>query len=262
MPSAVTAQLAEGDLTVVGQLADASNAAVLVRVAGPAPVLAIYKPIRGERPLWDFPDGTLAAREVAAELVSSAGGWGLVPPTILREGPLGPGSVQVWIGDPREPREQLVDIIAPDELTPGWLPVLEGEGPDGRPVLVVHEDSPELRSVAAFDAVINNADRKGSHLMRHAGRVHGFDHGVSLHCEDKLRTVLWGWAGQDLAPEDVERVGRVGRALDDGELTAALSILLTDAEVRALGRRVDRLLEQAAYPQPSRGWRAIPWPPL
>jgi uncharacterized repeat protein (TIGR03843 family) len=260
----VLAVLAEGEISLVGRLADASNHAFLAEVtAGRRTLLAIYKPVAGERPLWDFPDGTLAGRETAAFLVSQAGGWDVVPETVLRPGPRGPGSLQRWVGDPGEPQDYVVDVVAPDAVPPGWLPVLQGEGEDGTPVVVVHEDSPEVAVVAAFDAVINNSDRKGSHLVREAGAVRGFDHGVSLHTDDKLRTVLWGFAGRDLPPEVIGRLRRLDEALAEGsELEGSLAQHLTTAEVAALRRRVRRLLELPAYPLPGHGWPAIPWPPL
>jgi uncharacterized repeat protein (TIGR03843 family) len=257
--------LATADLTVLGALADASNLALLVRLgaADDAP-FAIYKPISGERPLWDFPDGSLAAREVAAHLVSATGGWDVVPATVLRDGPQGPGSVQRWVGDPTVEPEYAVDLARPHAVPEGWLPVLTGEDDRGRPVVVVHEDSSALRSVAVFDAVINNADRKGSHLVREGAALRGFDHGVSLHEEDKLRTVLWGFAGQPIPPVELRRVEVVLDAVTDpsSTLRSGLDRLLTPAEVAALELRCRRLLERGTYPRPSGQWPAIPWPPL
>lgn len=248
---------------VLGALADASNLALLVRLGDGGP-LAIYKPVVGERPLWDFPDGSLAAREVAAHLISAAGGWDVVPETVLRDGPRGPGSVQRWVGDPQTQPEYVVDVVAPDAVPGGWLPVLRGEDERGRPVVVVHEDSAQVRGVAAFDAVINNSDRKGSHLVREGERLRGFDHGVSLHQDDKLRTVLWGFAGQPLSSSDLSRIALVRDALRDATsaLHSSLAALLTPAEVTALEARCATLLDRAAYPLPSGEWPAIPWPPL
>jgi len=252
-----------GDLQVLGRIADASNLALLVQV-GAARVRAIYKPVSGERPLWDFPDGTLAGREVAAYRISAAGGWDLVPQTVFRDGPHGPGSVQRWVGDPDVEPEHPVDVVAPDAVGDGWLPVVRGEGVDGRPVVVVHEDSPAMRSVAAFDAVVNNSDRKGSHLVREGRALRAFDHGVCLHEDDKLRTVVWGFAGEPLPETEVARVATVHTAVTDGtsELRAALDTLLTPAEVAALEARCRVLLDHPAYPLPSGRWPAIPWPLL
>lgn len=256
--------LAEGEVTLVGRLLEASNHAFLAMVTSEtSSITAIYKPVAGERPLWDFPDGTLAGREVAAFLVSEAGGWCVVPETVLRQGPHGTGSLQRWVGDPEAPQEYVVDVVAPDAVPEGWLPVLSGENEEGRPVVVVHEDSPSVAAVAVFDAVINNSDRKGSHLVREASAVRGFDHGVSLHAENKLRTVLWGFAGRPLPATEIQRLHRLASRLESASpLWSQLEGLLTDAELRALGARVRRLLELPAYPLPGKGWPAIPWPPL
>jgi uncharacterized repeat protein (TIGR03843 family) len=249
---------------VLGALADASNLALLVRLEDDEGPLAIYKPISGERPLWDFPDGSLAAREVAAHLISATGGWDVVPETVLRDGPRGPGSVQRWVGDPQTAPEHVVDVVAPAAVPEGWLAVLRGEDERGRPVVVVHEDSPEVRGVAAFDAVINNSDRKGSHLVREGDRLRGFDHGVCLHQDDKLRTVLWGFAGQPLSSTDISRITTVSNSLREATsgLRRDLAALLTSTEVAALEARCAALLDRAAYPVPSGEWPAIPWPPL
>lgn len=256
--------LEEADVDVLGRLADASNLALLVRVGGAKGPLAIYKPVLGERPLWDFPEGTLAAREVAAFVISATGGWDVVPETVLRAGPHGPGSLQRWVGDPEVDPEHPVDVVAPNAIPEGWLPVLQGEDPEGRPVVVVHEDSTAVRAVAAFDAVINNSDRKGSHLVREGGDLRGFDHGVSLHEDAKLRTVLWGFAGQPLPDLELERIARVLSQLEDGTsgLRESLDVLITTAEVAALESRCRSLLDHAAYPRPSGEWPAIPWPPI
>jgi len=169
-----------GELEVVGRISGSSNLAVLARLlpvdgAGDdeAPVHVIYKPVRGERPLWDYPDGTLAGREVAAAVVSELGGWHLVPPTVLRDGPLGPGSVQLWIGDPYRPLadDVVVDLVPEGRTPPGWHEVIDGETPGGSTVTVVHSGAADVRSLAVLDAAINNSDRKGSHCLRdHAGR--------------------------------------------------------------------------------------------
>lgn len=251
-------------MEVHGRLVDASNLALLVTVGGDDGLLAIYKPVAGERPLWDFPDGTLAAREVAAWLLSSTGGWDIVPETVLRTGPHGVGSLQRWVGDPDAEPEYAVTLVPPGKVPAGWLPVLEGQDGSGRPVVLVHEDSPGTRAVAAFDAVINNSDRKGSHLVREGGALRGFDHGVSLHEEDKLRTVFWGFAGQPLPADEIARISTVHDAAVDGssELRSQLDELLSAAEVAALIERCRALLDDPAYPRPSGSWPAIPWPPL
>jgi uncharacterized repeat protein (TIGR03843 family) len=256
--------LEEADVDVLGRLADASNLALLVRVGGAEGPLAIYKPVLGERPLWDFPEGTLAAREVAAFVISATGGWDVVPETVLRAGPHGPGSLQRWVGDPEVDPEHPVDVVAPNAIPEGWLPVLHGEDPEGRPLVVVHEDSTAVRAVASFDAVINNSDRKGSHLVREGGDLRGFDHGVSLHEDAKLRTVLWGFAGEPLGAVELERISRVLGSLEDGtsDLRAGLDTLITAAEVAALEARCHSLLDHGEYPRPSGEWPSIPWPPI
>ena len=261
-----------GELTVEGRLVDASNLALLARVElEGVSTHVMYKPVRGERPLWDFPDGTLAARETAAFLVSSVGEWGVVPPTVLRDGPMGEGSVQLWIGDPEAdaadvdaPDEALIDVVPREEVRPGWLPVFEAEMADGAPVVVVHADRPDLASTAVLDAVINNADRKGSHLRLQEGTVWGFDHGVTFNVEPKLRTVLWGWMGEPLPGEDLERLRVLAADLSatGSRLAAELEPLLTLAEREALEARVAALLRRGRFPRPGGGWPAVPWPPL
>ncbi len=178
------------------------------------------------------------ARERAAWLVSEAGGFGVVPPTVLRDGPLGAGSVQLWVGPTTGEQPPLVDVLGPDEVPEGWLVVLEGESTLGEPVVVAHCAEPALRTVAVLDAALNNSDRKGSHLLREGDAVRGCDHGVSLGVESKLRTVLWGWAGEPLPDADVDRLERLAAALDDG-LADDLAPLLTADEVEALAHRVD-----------------------
>jgi uncharacterized repeat protein (TIGR03843 family) len=255
-------RLARGELSPLGRVADSSNGAVLCLVGDPADeVLAICKPEARERPLWDYPDGTLVARERAAWLVSEAGGFGVVPPTVLRDGPFGHGSVQLWVGPLEGGSEPLVDVCPPDGVPEGWVVVLHGEDPLGGRVVVAHSGEPALRTVAVLDAALNNSDRKGGHLLRDGAAVRGCDHGVSLGVEPKLRTVLWGWAGEPLADEDVERLERLRTALQGG-LTEALAPLLTRAEVAALVERVERLLRRRIHPVPRSGWPAIPWPAL
>jgi uncharacterized repeat protein (TIGR03843 family) len=234
----------------------------------------VYKPVRGERPLCDFPHGTLAGREYAAYLVSEAAGWHLVPPTAVREGDLGPGAVQVWVGDPYADTPatshdttsgQIVAVVRTGAIPAGWLTVVEGRLDSGAKVTVVHEDSPDVRSMAVFDAVINNADRKGSHALRDDhGRLWGYDHGVSLHVEPKLRTVLWGWAGQPFPPEEMDRLRVLERLLvgPGSHLAAALADALPGDDVSALVNRIKALLVSGHHPQPSRGWPSIPWPVL
>lgn len=267
-------------LEPVGHLTDASNAAVLVRChpeSGDA-FFALYKPVEGERPLWDFPDGCLAHREVAAYLLSEAAGWQVVPPTVMRDGPWGPGSLQVWVTPvrmrgPSSPETLILADSAPSErdivlapapgIPPGFRAVLAGRVADGTEVVLAHADTPELASVAVFDAVLNNGDRKGSHLLRdESGTLWGVDHGVSLHVENKLRTVLWGWRSEPIPAADLARLAVLESALARGSLAAALASLITDAEVDAVRLRTRSLLDAGVFPPPPDDWPAVPWPPI
>ncbi len=251
--------LEDGALEVEGRLLTASNATFVAQVSLDGTTVAcVYKPIRGERPLWDFPDGTLAYRERAAFLVSAATGVPLVPATVLRDGPFGPGMCQVWVED--EPDQEMVDVVPAGEVADGWLHILDAEDQHRRAVSLVHRDDPALQQMVALDAVINNADRKGGHVLVDAdGRLFGVDHGVTFHAEDKLRTVLWGWAGERL-PEPCVEALRALRAALETDLAADLAGLLAADEVRALTLRLDRLLEAKTFPLPSAAWPAIPWP--
>ena len=262
--------LTSGDLTPVGRIVDSSNGALLCSVepvgsgdasgdadADAEPVLVIHKPEVSERPLWDYPDGTLVARERAAYLVSAAGGFDVVPPTVLRNGPLGPGSVQLWVGPVEGVPEPLVDVTPADAVPEGWVVVIEGESPGGRPVVVSHSREPALRTVAVFDAVLNNSDRKGGHLLRDGDIVRGCDHGVSLGVEPKLRTVLWGWAGEPVPDTDLARVETLLDALGEG-LADELEALLTRAEVGALRSRAEALLRSRRHPVPRAGLAGHP----
>ncbi len=253
--------LTRGELTVRGRLREASNAVLYCEIAHEGrEAVCVYKPVAGERPLWDFPDGNLASREVAAYLVSEATGWGLVPPTVLRDGPYGQGMCQLWIeADTDVPLLALVEDGEPDA---GWKAVVEAEVGEGRTALLVHADDERLRRLAVLDAVINNADRKGGHLLPTAdGRLYGIDHGVCFHTDDKLRTLLWGWAGEPLTEEAREVLRRLGEAFA-GELGERLAPLLTGAEIAALRERVGALLAAGSHPLPSGSWPAIPWPPV
>ncbi|MBA3743872.1 MAG: SCO1664 family protein [Sporichthya sp.] len=228
--------LTHGELDVIGRMVDASNATLYCSTTlNGVTAACVHKPIAGERPLWDFPDGTLAAREVGAYRVSAATGWNIVPPTVLRDGPWGPGMAQLWID---------VD----DSVDLGWL---------------VRADDDRLRRIAVLDAVINNADRKGGHLLPTAGGdLYGIDHGVCFAVENKLRTLLWGWAGQPLPEETVEVLEEVAAEWESG-LGPALTELLTPRESTATRRRLTRLLRTGIHPEPRQdGWPAVPWPPF
>jgi uncharacterized repeat protein (TIGR03843 family) len=251
--------LVHGELEVLGRIMPASNTTFLCRL-GPedAGVRAVYKPVAGERPLWDFADGTLAAREYAAWLVSEALGWGLVPPTVLREGSAGPGMVQLWC-EP-DPDQAPVDLLPDGPVPAGLLHVLDAFDQHDRPVMLVHEDSPTLRRMALFDVVVNNTDRKGGHILAMTdGHRYGVDHGVCFHVDDKLRTVLWGWHGEPVDEGDLADLRELALRLD-GDLAHRLADLLTAAEIAAIRRRLARLLRSGRFPQPAPGWPAIPWP--
>jgi uncharacterized repeat protein (TIGR03843 family) len=255
--------LVQGELTVRGRIREASNAALYCTLLHEGQEAAcIYKPVAGERPLWDFPDGNLAQREVAAYEVSEATGWGLVPPTVLREGPYGEGMVQLWIEV--SPEADLLALVEGEEPEPGWKAIGFAEVGEGRTALLVHADDERLRRLAVLDAVINNADRKGGHLLPTAeGRLYAIDHGVTFNTENKLRTLLWGWAGEPLAPEAVDVLKDLQESLGDGgALAARLSGLITAAELDATRARVAVLLESGRHPEPSGEWPAIPWPPV
>ncbi len=252
----MSVDLAGGELGLVGRITAASNATFLATIGD---VSVVYKPVAGERPLWDFPDETLANREAAAYLVSEAFGWDIVPTTILRDGPLGPGMVQLW--QQPDAAQDPVDIVPAHAVPPdGWRAVFHGIDEDDQPLTLIHEDSPALRRMAVFDIVVNNADRKGGHVLPMAGgHRFGVDHGVSFHVEHKLRTVLWGWQGDLLDAAEVAGIEQVRETLD-GELGERLSALLTIEEVIALADRCDRLLRNRTFPGPSGDMPAFPWP--
>jgi uncharacterized repeat protein (TIGR03843 family) len=253
--------LSQGSLELEGRLVAASNASFLGAASLDGTTLkCIYKPVRGERPLWDFPDGTLADRERAARLVSQAGGWNVVPPTVLRDGQFGQGMCQRWVET--DPDCNLVDVVSADFDEPGWLSVLESEDHVGNPVLLIHRDDDRLRDMAVLDVVINNADRKGGHVLPElAGPLWGCDHGVCFHEETKLRTVLWGWGGEELRAADADNLNRLLTALE-GDLDAVLRELLTGSEVSSMRKRVTRRRRTGRMPMPRGSWPAIPWPPF
>ncbi|MFJ2718371.1 SCO1664 family protein [Streptomyces sp. NPDC087437] len=263
-PGAEPAELlAQGELTVRGRIREASNAALFCTVAYDGrEASCVYKPVAGERPLWDFPDGTLAAREVAAYEVSEATGWSLVPPTVLRDGPYGEGMVQLWIE--ATPEAELLALLDAEEPGPGWKAIGFAEVGEGRTALLVHADDERLRRMAVLDAVINNADRKGGHLLpTPEGHLYGIDHGVTFNVENKLRTLLWGWAGEPLPPEVLAVLKALEDTLRDGApLASRLAALITPAELDATRARVTALLTSGAHPEPSGEWPAIPWPPV
>jgi uncharacterized repeat protein (TIGR03843 family) len=229
--------LETGTVEVQGRLVDASNATLYCTITGDGgQAICVYKPVAGERPLWDFPDGTLAGREVAAYMMSRAAGWDVVPPTVYRDGPFGPGMCQLWID-----ADDSVDVVE-----------LARSNSDSR-----------LRQMAVFDAVINNADRKIGHLLPTvSGRLYGCDHGVCFATEYKLRTVLWQWRGKKLTPMALAALRSTRELLTAGGLAEELAPWLTRAEIAATSRRIDMLLEHEVHPSPPHDWPAVPWPPI
>lgn len=244
-----------GELELTGRITTASNATFLGTIGGTS---VVYKPIAGERPLWDFPDESLAMREVAAHLVSESLGWAVVPRTWLRSGPLGMGMVQLW--QEADPEQDAVDLVPADEVPEGWRFVFDGLDEDDRVVALVHEDTTALRRMAVFDVVVNNADRKGAHILAMPdGHRHGVDHGLTFHEEHKLRTVLWGWLGEPLTADEIAGLDRL---LEDlyGELGDELAGLLTIAETDALAARIEQLRSDGVFPAPSGHMPAVPYP--
>lgn len=244
------------ELELRGRIMPASNATFLAELDGRE---VVYKPIAGERPLWDFPDSTLAGREVAAYLLAEATGWDLVPRTWLGEGPHGPGMLQEWQSDAGD---DAVDLVPKGAVPTGWLPIFDGLDQHDRAVTLIHEDSAALRRLAVYDVLANNADRKGGHVLTLPdGRRLGIDHGVTFHHEPKLRTVLWGWAGEALTEEERAVVEQVREALG-GDLGDRLADHLNALELKALGLRCSRLLHDGVLPGPDADWPPIPWPPF
>jgi uncharacterized repeat protein (TIGR03843 family) len=232
--SEVIDHLLQGTLEVNGRLVDASNATLYATCSfSDQSIAVIYKPVAGERPLWDFPDGNLAQREYAAYLISQMGKFHVVPPTVLRDGPFGIGMVQQWIHIDEE-----IDLAE-----------------------FYRTNNPQLRNMALFDAVVNNTDRKIGHLLPlSVERVLGCDHGVTFHEEDKLRTVLWQWADQSLSTDEIEQLQKL-----ESEVKISrdeLRNLITESEYLALLARINRLISEKVFPAPSDEWPAVPWPPF
>ena len=232
--SSIIDHLSLGELDVTGRLVDASNATLYANCTFESSTIpVIYKPVAGERPLWDFQEGNLAQREVAAYLISELGTFGVVPPTVLRDGPFGIGMVQQWIHIDEE-----IDLA---EFYRG--------------------DNPELRKMALFDAVVNNTDRKIGHILPISNDlVLGCDHGVTFHEDDKLRTVLWQWADTPLSDEEVRQLELLERSIQDS--SNQLRALISENEYVALLARINRLLSESKFPSPSDEWPAVPWPPF
>lgn len=234
----ILALLAKGELEIQGMLPWSSNYTLLVTVSNEEMQgLAVYKPRRGERPLWDFPRGTLCQREFAAYLLSDALGWSLVPPTVLRDGPYGIGSLQLYIDCDQD----------------AHLFTMQKEGG--------YDD--QLTRLAVFDVLSNNADRKSGHCLKGVdGRLWAIDHGICFHAEPKLRTVLWDYAGEAISDEILADLSLLRDDIrNNGRFIRALEGLLAADEVRAFRRRLDRLIDSGRYPDPGSN-RNIPWPPV
>lgn len=229
--------LRHGDIAEQGVIPWSSNYALLVSLKhADLEMLAIYKPQRGERPLWDFPVGGLYRREIAAYVLSEALGWMLAPPTVLRDGPYGPGSLQIFIDS--DPEQHYFNIYPR------------------------HAD--DFRRIALFDVIINNADRKAGHcLLDAADHIWSIDHGVCFHVEHKLRTVIWDFAGVPIPPAMLDDLRALAEQLSPAQpLTETLTSLLSPPEVDALGRRLQALIEAEHFPQPDPQRRNHPWPPI
>ena len=228
-------ELLAGELVVEGRLVDASNATLFgnVLLDDQSSYSVVYKPIAGERALWDFADGNLASREVAAFLISQIGNFNCVPLTVMRDGPFGIGAVQQWIElDPD------LDLIA-----------------------IGQQSSPAIRNLALFDVVINNTDRKFGHILPISdSEILGCDHGLTFHQEFKLRTVIWHYAGEELDKNEIEKLKALKSQIAD-ESRAALEKLITADEIKALLERIDTLISEG-FPYPSEQWPAVPWPPV
>lgn len=266
MTDEVSGLLTEGILSIEGQLSGASNATLLCWIDDPRNgerLRCVYKPRRGERPLWDFPTGSLGHREVATHVLDELLGWATTPVTVWRdEGPLGPGMCQVWVDD--DSTHPAVDVVTPSDVPDGWKIVLEAQTYDGHDVLLIHEDNEQLKRIAVLDIITNNADRKGGHVLRtRAGEVRGIDHGLTFHPEPKLRTVLWGWAGLPLETSLLTGLCRLAESLRERSGRAAdLVRLLSTVEYRALIDRTEQLIETGVFPEPDPGYPALPWPPM
>jgi len=237
-------------MQILGRLENASNNTLLVDIAG---VHYVYKPISGERPLWDFPEGTLAKREVAAFVLSELLGWNIVPQTTLEIGPEGEGSLQLWV----EGAIDDVDLFSPTDIPHGWHHILSGVDESGQQIVLAHSANPLLAKLALFDVIINNADRKAGHILTlKSGHIVGIDHGVAFHAETKLRTVLWGWINALVEPELISDLTSVLLKIPSSSLVE----LLSDEEISALIDRIKEVVHRGVYPEPSAEWPAVPWP--
>lgn len=220
--------LLTSDLKILGRITDASNATLLTEIDG---TKYVYKPIAGERPLWDFPNGNLAHREYASYLVSKELSLNLVPTTVLRDGVYGVGMVQEWC----EPNPE-IDVIE-----------------------IAQSDNPQIRKMAVYDVIINNGDRKFGHILPKTDElIFGCDHGVTFHVENKLRTVLWQWRGAAYTDKELN----IFEAAIEFALSGALEQYITEVEIKAMIHRCQVQIDIGLFPQPSEEWPAVPWPPF
>lgn len=227
--------LLSGELTIEGRIVDASNATLFGKIHSSIfkELTVVYKPIAGERPLWDFPEGSLAGREVAAFELSQHLGFNCVPTTVMRDGPYGLGAVQQWIEISEE-----IDFIS-----------------------MAQQESQPMRNMSLFDVIINNTDRKFGHILfTENGEVYGCDHGVTFHEEFKLRTVLWQFAGSSLTETEMNLLRKIPRWLESTQ-SAVFREYISPMEISALLARCEDLIKEG-FPYPSQEWPAIPWPPV
>ncbi len=248
--------ITDGYLEPIGHLRDASNGSLLCK--DNLNTFFVYKPVSGERSLWDFPDDTLCRREVAAANLDSLLGWGLVPPTRwVDQGPAGPGMVQKWVEEVDKLRP--VNIFGTNRIPEGWLSILQAVDQSGYPVTLAHEASESLARMAVFDVIVNNADRKAGHVLADKdGRIFAIDHGVCFNEKPKLRTVLWGWVDQQIPQTLLVNLADLQVSL--GDFHERVDPFLSHGESRELRNRVAELLQFQVFPRPSADWPAIPWP--
>jgi len=237
-------------LRIIERLPQASNGVFLAELDG---VKVVYKPNHLEKELWDFPTGTLAFRERATYIVDQLLGWDLVPKTDLVETEQGFASVQHWV----EASPAHVEIFPTSQVPEEWIGVLDGQGPNGEELTLAHQNLDALMKIALLDAVVNNADRKGGHILRAAdGAIFAIDHGVTFHDEPKLRTVLWGWAGQEIPADLLADLNLGASKMPESELID----LLTDFELAAAMQRIDALTTSGTFAIATQEWPSLPWP--
>lgn len=254
-----------------GRLVEASNVVLRLATSGDGQTTsenlaadaprAVYKPVVGERPLADFPRGTLAHREVATWIVANAMGWCCVPETRWFDGEFGEGSLQRWVGPLDAPEQEVVALLDENEFADAHdvHAIAAFEGEDGA-LILTHADTPTLRRIAVVDIVTNNADRKGSHLIEADGSLFAIDNGLTFHTDDKLRTVLWGFAGDELDDDATAALRRL--IAERSAVTSLLAAHLSGVEIEALYARTEALLAAGTFPEPPEERYALPWPPL